>query len=148
MDFKLILLVVAGLIAGTLAFGWLSSEGGGSLVHHDKLNPNPVIRAIEFPSQIMANGDAVTGSLRFADPEGDIVEARFEVIEAVSFNDFSIDLRGAAGIERGKFTFELHSSLSQEVILNVVLIDALGNRSEEGTFSFTAIGQQRGPGGS
>lgn len=141
MDFKILLLILVGLIAGTFAFGWLSSGGGGSLSELGGTSPAPLIRSIEFPAQIMATGDGVEGTLHFADFQGDIVEARFEAVEAVSFKNFSIDLTGAAGITSGKFTFELHSSLSQEVVLNVTLIDALGHISEPSTLRFKAIGQ-------
>jgi len=146
MDSKLILIILA-VLAGAVALGWLTSGGGGPATLSQQASPAPVINAIEFPPQIPASGDPVQGLIRFSDPEGDLAEARFEVLEAVAFENFSLDLLGAAGITRGNFTFEVHSTLDQEIVLRVILIDAMGHESEPITLRFRAVGQQGAGGG-
>ena len=141
MDFKIIL-VLLGVLAGVLALGWLSSGGAlPSIESATSISPNPVVRGVQFPPQIPAAGSEVPGRVSFADPNGDIVSAKFNVIDAVAFEGFEIDLSGARGIERGQFSFVLQSSLEQLVTIEVVLIDSAGHESEPFRFSFEAAQQ-------
>ena len=140
MDFKIILVLLA-VVVGAVAFGWLTSGGGpvGSGNAQIPASPVPVILGIEFPENIPANGGEVMGRVRFADPNGDLVLARFELVDAIAFEGFTIDLTGAEGIERGNFTFTLFSQLAQEVRMQVVLVDAAGHESKPQAFSFVAV---------
>ena len=137
MDLKLILaaLAILGLL-GYLILGSqsISMDGGGVASSQP-----PTIHEIEFPEEITADGAEVDGSVHFSDPNGDLVEARFEV-EAGLFQPFSIDLRGVAdGITSGAIPFYLQTGIEQSVTLRVILVDSEGNESEPAQVSFTAF---------
>lgn len=100
----------------------------------------PEIVKIEFPEEIEADGEEVIGYVHFRDPEGDVVEARFEVVEATLFEPFRFDPE-VRGRKEGRFPFAIFVMLPQEITLRVVLVDAQGNTSRPVEFRFRAVGE-------
>jgi hypothetical protein len=92
---------------------------------------------VEFPAQITADGNGVTGHVRFRDLDGDIVQAEFEVVEALVFTPFAFDPE-VRGIMEGTFEFSVYTVIPQEIALRVTLIDAQAHRSPPVEFRFTA----------
>ena len=102
------------------------------------------ILAIDFPSQIQADGQPVTGFVFFRDPDGDVVQAEFRVIEALDLESFTLDLQEQLrGLTEGVFEFQIATNTPQRATYEVTLLDAAGNRSEPERFSFEAIGRPR-----
>lgn len=131
MAFKV--LVVAALLALVGALLWL---GPGS-------SPSPApaapeVLSVEFPEEIPADGSEVAGSVAFRDPDGDVIEARFEVVEAELFDSFRFD-PNVEGRREGEFTFVIFSFIPQEIVLRVVLVDRAGHRSEPFELRFRAV---------
>ena len=100
----------------------------------------PEITFIDFPTEIPADGSEHTGYVGFKDPDGDVIRADFEVVSAVEFQPFSIDLQQFRGLKEGVFTFTISTMTPQEVTLRLILVDEAGNRSEPKEFSFVALG--------
>jgi len=132
MDVRIVLaLILAALLV------WLA--GGALKPSSPAPSAAPQITAIDFPEEIRADGEEVMGTVEFIDPDGDIVEARFEVVEAVLFEPFHFDPQ-VEGQKKGRFTFVIFSFVPQKVTLRVVLIDRQGHRSPPVEFSFQAVG--------
>ena len=86
MDTKIILIALAVLGLLGLFFAMQTGTGGSSNVEQ---GPSaPVIREIQFPEEIVADGAQVDGLVRFRDIDGDITSVRFEVVEAAAFLAF------------------------------------------------------------
>jgi hypothetical protein len=98
----------------------------------------PEITFVEFPDQIPADGEEVLGTVGFQDPDGDIVEVRFEVVEALLFEPFRFDPQ-VRGQREGEFDFVVFSSIPQQVALRVILVDQAGNESLPVEFTFEAV---------
>ena len=98
-------------------------------------NP-PVITYIEFPSRIPADGTLVYGEVGFYDPDGDVVRASFEVLLAINFQPFTLNIN-TWGRTSGTFSFSIYCYTAQFVTLGVTLVDSVGNRSARRDFSFT-----------
>lgn len=96
----------------------------------------PVITYLEFPSRIPANGTLAYGEVGFYDPDGDVVQASFEVLSAVNFQPFTLTIN-AWGRTSGSFSFNIYCYMAQFVTLGVTLVDSMGNRSARRDFSFT-----------
>jgi DNA-binding beta-propeller fold protein YncE len=96
----------------------------------------PVIVSLEAPERIAPNGLPFPGTVRFRDPDGDLLEARFRVIDG-KFDPFTVKLEEHVGRTEGSFRFSVSCMISQQVILKLVLIDQAGNRSDPQSFSFT-----------
>lgn len=134
MDLRTLLLLVL-VVLGLLGLLALKPTGP------EALRPAaPEILGIEFPEEIEANGEEVIGYVHFRDPDGDIVEARFEVVEATLFEPFRFDPE-VQGMKEGRFPFAIFVMLPQEITLRVMLIDAQGNESEPREFRFRAVGE-------
>lgn len=97
----------------------------------------PEIMQVQFPAEITADGNSVAGHVRFRDLDGDVVQAEFEVVEALVFTPFAFD-PGVQGVTDGTFEFSVFTVIPQEVALRVTLIDAQGHRSQPMEFRFTA----------
>jgi parallel beta-helix repeat protein len=97
----------------------------------------PQITYLEFREWILAYGQPVEGKVSFKDPDGDIVQAEFAVVEAEDFEPFSFDPK-VEGQTEGEFTFSLSTTVVQDVTLELTLIDREGNRSDPWRFSFSA----------
>jgi len=107
----------------------------------------PEIVAVDFPASIGASSRNVVGTVQFKTGHDAIAQAQFDVVEAQSFDPFTIQPRGIAGQKQGSFSFSIHSSIPQQVTLKATLIDAEGRRSSPVSFSFEAkkpSGQNRG----
>lgn len=100
--------------------------------------PPPEIVAVNFPTSISAGGRDVGGTVQFKAGHDQIAQAQFDVVEAQSFDPFTIQPRGIAGQKEGSFSFSIHSSIPQQVVLKATLIDAKGRRSNPVSFSFEA----------
>jgi len=98
----------------------------------------PVITGIDFPEEIEADGRKVPGTVHFRDKDGDIVQVKFDVVEAKLFEPFSFDPK-VRGQSEGSFKFVLFTVFPQKVTLRVTLVDAQGNESEPVEFSFEAV---------
>lgn len=118
------LLAAAGVLA---CFAVLSFTRRGS---------PPEIVALDFPTSVTA-GSRTSGSLQFRDLQGDIVSARFAVVEAQEFEPMTLDPR-VQGRTAGRFAFALRSPVPQRVTLEATLVDARGRKSDPFRFSFEA----------
>jgi len=118
---------LSGLLVGAvlLPFGSLSADASAP----------PTILAVKLPSQLTLDGSPIMGTVRYRDPDGDLKEARFHVIDG-KFDPFTIDLEGSAAPE-GEFPFTVSCTIAQEVTLKLVLVDRAGLRSKPKGFSFT-----------
>lgn len=96
----------------------------------------PEIVALDFPESVTA-GSRTSGSLQFRDLQGDIVSARFAVVEAEEFEPITLDPR-VLGKTAGRFAFALRSPVPQRVTLEATLVDARGRKSDPFRFSFEA----------
>lgn len=96
----------------------------------------PFITSINFPSRILANGLPVSGSVGFYDPDADVAYAYFEVLAAIDFQSFTVNLN-VQGQSSGVFGFYIACNTAQYVTLGVTLVDSMGNRSARRDFSFT-----------
>jgi hypothetical protein len=76
--------VWAGVVLGVLAvLGYAQLQGGGG-------SPlSPEILGVDLRPTIPADGSKVFGAVRFRDADGDIVQARFDVVEAVDLRRFA-----------------------------------------------------------
>ena len=138
MDVRAWLLLIA------LAVGLLLLTGGLFRESPFRASATPEITYIEFPGEITADGEPVTGAVGFRDPDGDIVEARFEVVEALLFAPFSFDPE-VQGQTEGEFYFYVQTVVPQTVTLRVVLVDAQGHESKPVEFTFEAKGELLSP---
>lgn len=132
MDVRALLLIALAALGLLWLFAFRPAGPGTSSA--------PEIVKIEFPEEIEANGEEVIGYVSFRDPDGDVVEARFEVVEATLFESFRFDPE-VQGMKEGRFPFVIFVMLPQEITLRVVLVDAQGNRSEPKEFRFRAVGE-------
>jgi len=130
----LLVLAVAALVMWALAGGALREPER----HPEVSSAAPVITSIEFPKEIEADGEDVTGTVEFFDPDGDIIEARFEVVEAVLFESFSFNPQ-VEGVKEGEFEFVVFSFIPQRITLRVTLVDRAGHESRPVEFTFEAL---------
>jgi hypothetical protein len=138
MDVRAWLLVIA------LAVGLLLLAGGLFGESPSRVPAAPEVTYIEFPKEITADGEPVTGAVGFHDPDGDVAWVRFEVVEALLFEPFAFDPE-VQGQSEGEFYFYVQTVVPQTVTLRVVLIDAQGHESEPVEFSFEAKGELLSP---
>jgi len=99
----------------------------------------PVVERVMFPTPIEV-GDDQNGLARFEDAEGDIVEARFEVIEG-DLSTIEIDPGlsfdpEVEGETDGAFRFTVHVIQAQTVTLRLTLVDAADLESNPYEFTF------------
>lgn len=99
----------------------------------------PSISRVTFPSSVGVNEDQ-NGLIRFEDAEGDIVEARFEVIEGDA-STIEIDPGlsfdpNVGGETDGAFRFTVRVTQPQTVTLRLILVDTEGLESEPYEFTF------------
>jgi len=101
----------------------------------------PTVNRVTFTGSIGANEDQ-NGLVRFEDPEGDIDEARFEVVEGDASTiqidpgwSFDPEVEGESD---GAFRFSVRVSQAQTVTLSLTLIDAAKLKSEPVEFTFDA----------
>jgi len=99
-------------------------------------DPTPTVVALELPERIAANRIPISGTVHFRDPDGDLKEARFRVIDG-KFDPFTIRLNEQLGQTEGKFSFSVSCDISQQITLKLVLVDQGGHQSEPKGFSFT-----------
>jgi len=101
----------------------------------------PVVDRVMFPTSIDV-GDDHNGLVRFEDSEGDIVEARFDVIagdpSTIEIDPgFSFDPE-VEGETDGAFRFSIRVTQAQTVTLQLILVDAADLESEPHEFTFDA----------
>lgn len=105
----------------------------------------PQATFINFPNEIKADGNAVSGFVGFKDPDGDIAKAEFVVLQTLDLQSFTLDPK-ANGIKEGFFMFQLAAKIAQKVALPAhPHCDEAGNRSQPRDFSFEAIKPRRPP---
>ena len=99
----------------------------------------PAITRVTFPSSIGIDQDQ-NGLVRFEDAEGDIVEARFEIIEGDAATieidpglSFDPEIEGETD---GAFRFSVRVNQEQTVTLSLILIDDASLESEPYEFTF------------
>ena len=101
----------------------------------------PVVDRMTFPTSLGVD-DNQNGLVRFEDAEGDIVEARFDVIEGdPSTIEIDPGFRFDPEVEGetdGAFRFTVRVSQAQTVTLSLTLVDAAGLESEPYEFTFDA----------
>lgn len=132
-------LMVIGILGFVDPEGLGSAGGGGS--------PPEVLEFI-LPDEIQV-GVEQNGIVRFQDPDGDIVTARFEVVEGDRttiqiWPDFEFDPQ-VQGRTRGRFFFRMLVTQPQRVTLRLILADAAGNRSPPKDKTFKAVGESPQP---
>lgn len=128
------LLVVLGVIVVLVGINLLMPHTASNTAPRAS---TPEILQVEFPKEITADGNSVTGQVRFRDLDGDIVRAEFDVVEATVFTPFAYDPE-VQGVQEGTFEFSVYTVISQEIVLRVTLIDAQGQRSRPVEFRFIA----------
>lgn len=99
----------------------------------------PAVDRITFPASIDIDQDQ-NGLVRFEDPDGDIVEAQFEIIEGDASTivlepglSFDPEVEGETD---GAFRFTVHVTQAQTVTLQLILVDAAGLESKSVEFTF------------
>jgi DNA-binding beta-propeller fold protein YncE len=92
----------------------------------------PMILDVQLPDQIELNGLPVPGRVSFFDPEGDVREARFRVVDG-KYDPFTIPLDR----DDGEFSFRVTCEIAQQVTLKLTLVDRSGQRSAPRGVSFT-----------
>jgi hypothetical protein len=117
--------VMGGIALAALLISYFTLRGGSP----------PEILGIEFPPTIPAGSKDALGSIRFKDPQGDVVAAKFDVVEATQFEAFRVD-RALPGEKEGRFSFSLHSATPQRITLEATLIDKGRRQSRPLRFSF------------
>ncbi|HED03838.1 MAG TPA: hypothetical protein ENI60_03615 [Candidatus Fraserbacteria bacterium] len=126
----LVLIAVAALAVGLLFW------------HVQTLGPPPVpasgpqVLSIEFPKQITADGNEVSGKVHFRVPSGTLVRADFQVVKAMLFTSFSFDPQ-VHNEKQGSFVFSISTVIPQQITLRVTLTDEQGQTSPVKEFSFT-----------
>ena len=98
----------------------------------------PKIVAINFPASFAAGSRSVTGTVQYQAGHDPIAQAQFDVISAENFDPFTVQPSGLSSSKQGSFSFAVHSSVAQQVVLRATLIDAAGRRSSPVSFSFEA----------
>jgi hypothetical protein len=134
MDLRLLLAIVAAVVL----LLWLGSGAFRAPVAGPTPSAAPTIVAIEFPQEISADGEEVIGLVTFRDPDGDVVEARFEVVQALIFESFQFDPQ-VEGLREGEFEFYLYTLVPQEITLRVTLLDRAGHVSHPAEFRFRSV---------
>jgi PKD repeat protein len=97
---------------------------------------------IDFP-ELVPTGAEVKGAIGFRDPDGDVSQAKFEVLEG-ALESFTLDLtqppyaEAVRGKTEGSFDFTIKVDQPGQYRLRVTLIDDAGLTSEPKEFSFEA----------
>jgi len=99
----------------------------------------PEITYVDFPKEINADGTCVQGTVGFSDSNGDLLKAVFAVVAADDFRLFEVDPSPLQGQEEGEFSFEISTTTTQKVTLQLTLLDQEGNASPSVFFTFEAI---------
>jgi len=131
---KLALIAIISLLtglAGGSEFTFAQQAGGGSPLA-------PEILFIDFPNTIASDGSREFGRVGFEDSDADIIQVRFEVVEATDFSSFSFNPK-ITGRTNGAFEFFIFSKIEQTVTLSVTLVDEAGNESFPAEFTFESI---------
>jgi hypothetical protein len=121
--------IALAVVVSLSVWGVMQGQQGGSA---------PQITFIFFDAEIKADGTPASGLVGFKDPDGDVIKAVFDVVQATDFQPFSFDPQ-VKGIEEGAFEFTLATKVPQRVTLRLTLIDEAGNRSQPKDFSFEAV---------
>lgn len=121
---------IGALLVVLWAYGQLQGGGGSPL--------SPEILGVDLWPTIPADGSKTFGAVRFRDADGDIAQARFDVVEAVDFAPFSFNPK-VRGQTSGSFPFFVFSKIPQKVRLRLTLIDEAGNQSLPVEFGFEAV---------
>ncbi len=106
--------------------------------------PEPLVVTLDIPETVPNTpGSTITGTVEFADPEGDIVLAVVEVISG-PLNGFEFE-PGVRGQTTGTFEFVIacpdgeDPCTTGEVQATITLLDVQQNMSEPFPFSYTAV---------
>ncbi|HEY5596196.1 MAG TPA: hypothetical protein VIL47_02940 [Candidatus Bipolaricaulota bacterium] len=102
----------------------------------------PDITFIDFPSVLDASAGPRVGRVYFKDAQKDVVQAQFAVVQAQSFDGFTLDLAGLIQSDGvfDFFEFQLAPSVNQQVTLEVTLSDSQNLKSQPRQFSFSVVG--------
>ncbi len=103
----------------------------------------PEVLDVVLPRQIEPNGLPIPGTVRFRDPDGDALRARFRVIDG-KYDPFTVSLGDLRGRTEGIFGFTVTCEIAQQITLIVVIEDAAGRRSEPEGITFTCGTPPRG----
>lgn len=134
-----LVVLVALAIAAVVVLGpWFKTSSSRQPIPQTPLSAAPVITGIDFPQEINVDGTKVPGIVHFQDGDGDILQAKFDVVEAQLFDSFAFDPK-VKGQRTGSFQFTLFTVFPQKITLRVVLVDAQGHESEPVEFSFEAV---------
>lgn len=98
-------------------------------------SPPPQILSVQFPAAIYA-GQQGNGAIYFRDKKGDLTNARFEVVQSTTFQGFSFPTTNYAGKTAGEIRFWLTCPVPQHIVLQAVLTDSSGKRSNPVPFAF------------
>jgi hypothetical protein len=125
-------------MASAVGFLGLSPEGSP-----------PEITFIDFPTQIEANGEPVTGYLFFEDPDGDVAWVKFELLagdkEDLQLSpawEFDPQVQGQT---EGVIEFQIAATAPGDFRLEVTLKDEVGNISEPVELAFEALSVEPPP---
>ena len=134
MDLRLLVAIAAAILLLFLAGGSLMKK---PVIEEEPPSAAPEILSIQFPKEIPADGSEAHGTVTFQDPNGDIVDVRFEVVQAVLFEPFHFDPE-VQKQKKGEFSFYLFTVIPQEITLRVILVDEAGQESQPAEFHFQA----------
>ena len=107
----------------------------------------PDITFIDFPSVLDASAGPSVGRIYFKDTERDVVQAQFAVVQAQSFEGFTLELAGLIQSDGvfDFFEFQLGASVNQQVTLEVTLSDSQNLKSQPRQISFAVVGATGAP---
>ncbi|MBI1729907.1 hypothetical protein HYR53_04740 [Candidatus Acetothermia bacterium] len=88
----------------------------------------PTVIDVKVPDANSADGSTQLGTVRFQDPDGDLKEASFHVVDG-KYDPFNVDLTSVKGQQEGTFTFNYSCVISEEITLKLQLTDAEENLS-------------------
>jgi hypothetical protein len=94
----------------------------------------PSIVKIDFPTDVSGRAQ---GKVHFRDSDGDLIEARFGIVDGGLVGDRFKVVPDVAGATEGNFPFEVRCGLgSAPQTLKLTLFDRAGNRSTPAIFTF------------
>jgi hypothetical protein len=106
----------------------------------------PTIHSIIFPSEITADGANNSGTVKFSDPDGDIVRVYFDLVSGYGFSDSDFDPMGdlkEGDVYDGTFGFSIWCDGSTRYMeIELTLEDQPGNMSNSETFGFTCTEEE------
>lgn len=126
------------VVLGIVVFGHLLQSHGPEIANALTGPPvEPAILNISFPSRIQADGDYVSGAIRYKDAQADVVRVTFQWIHPRQgeIHDFDVD----HGATEDLLPFRWRCESPRDLAFRIVAIDAEGHRSEPRDHAFRCV---------